>query len=105
VAAYAVEGESAIRTVGVVLSVAIPVLVFCLAYFVLYSILFRAVDPLHVMLASGMVVFLILGVLLAVAGVPLGWCLIVVMLSPFVVAVGYESAGQRDVAADVRREG
>lgn len=36
--------------------------------------------------------------------VPLGWCLLVVTLSPFVVVVGYETAGYRHVAADVERE-
>jgi low temperature requirement protein LtrA len=105
VAAYAAEGESAIGTVGVVLSVAVPVLVFCLAYFALYSLLFRAVDALHVGLAAVMVLILVLGVALAAGGAPLGWCLVVVMLSPFVVAVGYETAGYRHVEADVRREG
>lgn len=105
VAAYAAEGETTIGTVGVVLSVAIPVFVFSLAYFTLWSILFRAVDAFHVMLAVGMAAFLIAGVLLAAAGVPMGWCLFVVMLSPFVVAVGYETAGYRHVEADVRREG
>ncbi|GAB2462094.1 low temperature requirement protein A [Conyzicola lurida] len=104
VAAYAAEGETSIGTVGVVLSVAIPVFVFCIAYFVLYSVLFRAVDPLHIVLAVGMVVFLVLAVAFAGAGLPLGWCLIVVMLSPFVVAVGYETAGYRHVEQDVRRE-
>lgn len=104
VAAYAAEDETTIGTVGVVLSVAIPVLTFCVAYFVLWSILFRAVDSFHVMLASGMVLFLAVGVGLAAAGVPLGWCLLVVMLSPFVVAVGYETAGYRHVEADIRRE-
>ena len=90
---------------GVVLAVAIPVFVFTLAYFVLWSILFRAVDAFHVVLAAGMTLFLAAGVVLAVAGLPLGWCLFVVMLSPFVVAVGYETAGYRHVEADVRREG
>jgi low temperature requirement protein LtrA len=104
VAAYAAEGETSIGTVGVVLSVAIPVFVFCIVYFALYSVLFRAVDPLHLVLAAGMVVFLVLAVALAAAGLPLGWCLIVVMLSPFVVAVGYETAGYRHVEQDVRRE-
>ena len=105
VAAYAAEGETEIGTVGVVLSVAIPVFIFCLTYFILYSVLFRSVDPLHVLLACGMVAFLVAGVALAVIGVPLGWCLVVVMLSPFVVAVGYETSGYRHVEADVRREG
>jgi hypothetical protein len=44
-------------------------------------------------------------VVLAVAELPLGWCLFVVMLSPFVVAVGYETAGYRHIEAEVRREG
>ena len=105
VAAYAAEGETEIGTVGAVLSVAIPVFIFCLTYFILYSVLFRSVDPLHVLLACGMVAFLVAGVALAVIGVPLGWCLVVVMLSPFVVAVGYETSGYRHVEADVRREG
>ena len=53
VAAYAAEGETTIGTVGVVLAVAIPVFVFTLAYFVLWSILFRAVDAFHVALGAG----------------------------------------------------
>ncbi len=105
VAAYAAEGETSIGTTGVVLSVAIPVFVFTLSYFVLWSILFRAVDAFHVLLAAGMTAFLVAGVALAMLGVPMGWCLFVVMLSPFVVAVGYETAGYRHVEADVRREG
>lgn len=104
VAAYAAEGETTIGTTGVVLSVAIPVFVFLVAYFVLWSILFRAVDAFHVMLAAGMIAFLVLGVVLATVGVPLGWCLFIVMLSPFVVAVGYETVGYRHVEADLRRE-
>jgi low temperature requirement protein LtrA len=104
VAAYAVEGTAVIGTLGVVLCVAIPVLIFCVAYFVLYSILFRAVDAFHAWLALGMVLFLAAGVAFAAAGVPLGWCLLVVTLSPFVVVVGYETAGYRHVAADVERE-
>jgi low temperature requirement protein LtrA len=105
VAAYALEGEAAIGTLGVVLSVAIPVLVFGVVYFALYSVLFRAVDTFHLRLAAGMVAFLVIGVTLAAAGAPLGWCLVVVMASPFVVVVGYETVGYRHVTADVEREG
>jgi len=105
VAAYALEGEAAIGTVGVVLSVAIPVLVFGVVYFALYSVLFRAVDTFHLRLAAGMFAFLVIGVTLAAAGAPLGWCLVVVMASPFVVVVGYETVGYRHVTADVEREG
>ncbi|HXR43434.1 MAG TPA: low temperature requirement protein A [Pseudolysinimonas sp.] len=104
VAAYAAEGRAAIDTTGVVLCVAVPVLIFCLLYFVLWSVLFRAVDPFHVGLAAGMVAVLVFAVVLATAGVPLGWCLLVVMASPAVVAVGYETGGYRHVEADIRRE-
>lgn len=103
-AAYAAEGESSIGTRGIVLAVVIPVAVFTLAYFALWSILFRAIDLFHVMLAAGMLVFLVAAVVLSLVGVPLGWCLLVAMLSPFVVAVGYETSGYRHVEADIRRE-
>ncbi|WP_344755786.1 low temperature requirement protein A [Gryllotalpicola koreensis] len=105
VAAFAAQGEATIGTVGVVLSTAVPVLAFCLLYFGLWSILFRAVDPFHVGLAVGMIMFLALAVVLALFGVPLGWCLFVVMLSPMVVIVGYETGGYRHVEADIAREG
>lgn len=104
-AAYSAEGATSLGTLGIVLAVAVPVLVFCLVYFILWSVLFRAVDPFHVMLALGMVAFLVLAVLCAWAGLSLGWCLIIVMLSPAVVAVGYETGGYRHVEADVSREG
>jgi ABC-type thiamin/hydroxymethylpyrimidine transport system permease subunit len=88
----------------VVLSVVVPLFVFCVVYFGLYSVLFRAVDGLHVALACIMVAILALGVALAAAGWALGWCLLVVMLSPFVVAVCYEAFGYRHVESDVLRE-
>ena len=47
VAAYALEGEAEIGDVGVVLSVVIPVAIFILAIYVLYSLLMRAHDPFH----------------------------------------------------------
>lgn len=105
VAACAAEGVATIGTVGVVLSVAVPVAIFCLTYFALWSILFRAVDPFHVGLAAAMLGVLAVAVLLAASGVALGWCLIVVMLSPAVVAIGYETGGYRHVEADIAREG
>ena len=104
VAAYAAEGEAVIGTVGVVLAVAIPVLIFSVGFFVLYSALFRAVDAFHLMLASGLVLILVLAVVLAAVGVPLGWCLLVVTLAPFVISVGYETVGYRHVEADIERE-
>ena len=105
VAAYAAEGVAVIGTVGVALAVAIPVFAFGVVYLVLWSVLFRAVDVFHLWLAVGMVAFLVLGVALATAGVPLGWCLLVLMIASAVIPVGYELGGYRHVEADVRREG
>lgn len=104
VASYSAEGEATIGTVGVVLAVAIPVLVFCILYFALWSVLFRALDPFHVLLAIGMVAFLALAVLFAANGLSLGWCLLIIMASPAVVAVGYETGGYKHVEADIQRE-
>ena len=93
-----------IGTVGVVLAVAIPVFIFGVVYFILWSVLFRAVDTFHLILAGGMIVFLVLAVALAAVGVAMGWALLVVMAGPAVVAVGYETGGYRHVEADVQRE-
>ncbi|CAN5180759.1 low temperature requirement protein A [soil metagenome] len=104
VAAYAAEGEAKIGTVGVVLAVAIPVLIFSVVYFTIYSALFRAVDGFHLLLASGLVLVLAAGVALSLVGVPLGWCLIVLTLAPLVIAVGYETVGYRHVESYIERE-
>jgi len=105
VAAAAAEGDAKIGTLGVVLAVAIPVFSYEVLYFVLWSVLFRAVDPFHLMLAGAMIALLVVAVVAAAWGVPLGWCLLIVMASPAVVAVGYETGGYRHVEADVQREG
>ena len=78
-----------------------PVLVFTLSYFAVYSLLVRAFDMFHLLLATVSVALLCLSVVLAVTGVPLGWCLIVVMAAPFVTVIGYETVGHQHIANDV----
>jgi hypothetical protein len=41
--------------------------------------------------------------LLAAGGVPMTWCLLVVMLAPAVSVVGYESYGWRHASAALKR--
>jgi low temperature requirement protein LtrA len=101
VAAYLVEGEATIGVPGAVAATAVPVLVFTLSYFGVYSLLVRAFDTFHLLLAAATVAILCLSVLLAMAGVSLGWCLIVVMMAPFVTVIGYETVGFQHVANDV----
>jgi low temperature requirement protein LtrA len=101
VAAYVVEGDTAIGVPGAVASTAVPVLVFTLSYFAVYSLLVRAFDMFHLLLATVSVALLCLSVVLAVIGAPLGWCLIVVMAAPFVTVIGYETVGHQHIANDV----
>ncbi|MCU1439165.1 MAG: low temperature requirement protein [Rhodoglobus sp.] len=103
VAAYVIEGNAQIGTLGAVVAVAVPVLIFSIALFTLYTYLAREFDPLHVGLFIGTVVMLVLAIVLAVQGVSLGWCLMVVTLSPAVVVVGYETIGHRHQVAMLER--
>ena len=105
VAAYVVEGTATIGVVGAVLSVVIPLAVFTVGYFGVYSLLMRRIDPFHIGLAGGMLAVLALAVVAAVAGLSLGWCLLIAAVAPFVTVVGYESVGYRHVAADVEALG
>jgi low temperature requirement protein LtrA len=104
VAGFAVEGTAEIGVVGVVLAVGIPVLVFCLAVFSLYGYLVREFDPFHGWLFAGCALVVVVALALAVGGVPLGPCLVVVMLAPAVVVVGFETVGHRHEADALGRQ-
>jgi low temperature requirement protein LtrA len=100
---YLIEHHTQIGIVGTVLSVAVPVFVFMLTSFALYALLMRSVDPLHLLLIAGSAAFLAAGVVAAAMGAPIGLCLILVTLSPYVVVVGYETLGHRHQAAQLAR--
>lgn len=103
VAAYVAGGESSIGAVDAVLVVAVPVLVTVLAYFGIYAYLVGAFDPFHVLLVVGAVCALGVAVLLAALGAGLGVCLVVVMLAPAVIVVGYETVGYRHMDEVIER--
>jgi low temperature requirement protein LtrA len=103
VAAYVVEGEAKIGVVGAVLATAIPVAIATLVFFALYSSLLRGFDPFHVGLIAGTLAVLGLAVVLAANGVSLGWSLVVVMLAPVVMIVGFEAVGHRHMAVALER--
>ena len=98
-----VEGEAHLSDPAAVLAVAIPVLVFVVALFALYTYMVRTFDPFHLGLLVGTVLFIVAGVLLAGAGVALSVCLVMVTLAPLVVVVGYETIGHRHAASSLRR--
>lgn len=99
VAAYVVEGEATIGVVGAVLAVAIPVLVFTVVFDALAVVLLGRLTVLRVVVLVATIGVLGAAVALATAGVPFGWCLVVVMLAPAVTVVVSESLGRASVAA------
>ncbi|MBO9578303.1 MAG: low temperature requirement protein A [Microbacteriaceae bacterium] len=101
VAAYVIEGEAVIGVVGAVLSVTIPLAVFTIAYFTIYSGLMMRIDAFHIGLALGMLAVLGLAVVVAALGWSLGWSLLVAAVAPLVTVIGYETVGYRHVAQDV----
>jgi low temperature requirement protein LtrA len=103
IAAYVIEGRSGIGTVGAVLAVGVPVLIFSVALFALHGYLLRQFDSFHVWLFVGTLTLLLIAVILAVGGVPIGWCLLVVTLAPAVIVVGYETVGHRHQATMLAR--
>jgi low temperature requirement protein LtrA len=98
VAAYGLEGKAGIGATAIVLSVVIPVSIYALALYVLYSLLMRTRDPFHLLLLAAMAAVLVLAVVLAEAGVGVTTCLLVVMVAPVVTVVGYETIGHRHMA-------
>ena len=103
VVALVVDGESHLSESATVLAVAIPVLVYLIALFALYTYLLRTFDLFHIGLLVGTIAFIVLGVVLAEAGVALSVCLIMVTLAPLVVVVGYETIGHRHAVSSLRQ--
>jgi Predicted membrane protein len=102
--AYLVEGKSAVGESGAILSVAIPVLLFSIVLFLLYTYLMHEGDPFHIGLFAGTVGMLAAAIIVAVAGGPIGVSLVLVTLSPAVVVIGYELVGHRHQAAALARQ-
>ena len=103
VAAYYIGDEAHIGATATVLTVAVPVAVYVLTLFALYTFLVRAVDPFHLTLLAGTAALLVLPVILATIGAPMAVCLVVLMLAPLVPVIGYETLGYRHMAVAVQR--
>lgn len=103
VAAYYIEDQSKLDSVGTVLAVAIPVGIYLLSMFVIYSCLVGEVDLFHALLLVLAGAALVAAVALAAHGTPMAPCLLVVTAAPVVVVVGFEAVGHRHAAAIVDR--
>lgn len=103
VAAYVVEDHARIDAPAAVMTVAVPVLVFCLVLFSLHSFLLGRFARYQIVPLLGAVVLLILAVVLATIEVPLGLCLLVVTAAPAVIVIAFEAGGHRAQAIAVSR--
>jgi low temperature requirement protein LtrA len=97
VAALYLEHKTAIGETGTVLSTAIPVTIYVLALYAVYSAFTRHADPFHLSLFAATAAVLVLSVALAAFGVGVPLCLAVLMLAPVVTVLGYETLGYRHV--------
>jgi low temperature requirement protein LtrA len=95
VAALHAAGHSVLSDVGVIATIAVPLLVLWVAIFVLFSLIVKAVDTFHVPLF----ILSVLAIAAAVVAVGLGASVTVgiaiLVLSPLIVIVGYETVGHR----------
>ncbi|MBJ8343812.1 low temperature requirement protein A [Antrihabitans sp. YC2-6] len=95
VAAYYIEHHSELGSVATVLTVAIPVAVYIAMVYVLVAILVRMADPFHILLLGLTALVFAVAIGLAIAGVSMAVCLVVVMLAPLVSVIGFELVGHR----------
>jgi len=93
-----------IGPVGAVLAVAIPVVIFIVSLFAMWSALFRSTDPGHLFAMLGATGAILGTVLLAKAGVSVAWCLIVLCLAPAIIVLAYEVRGHEHQAAALARQ-
>lgn len=102
-AAYFVEGDSVIGSIGTVFAVAIPVGGYVLLVYLLYALMVKTWDAFHLLLLGCTAAVLVGAVVAAAAGVPVAVCLLIATLAPVVSVVGFELIGHRHARAAVDR--
>ncbi len=111
VAASYIEHHAKISPASTVLSIAVPVAIFVVAMYLIYTLLVRTWEGLYALIVALAATVLVASVLLAAAGMPIRFCLLVVMLvcllvvmlAPVVSVVGSEVTGHRQAVATVAR--
>jgi 4-hydroxybenzoate polyprenyltransferase len=82
----------------------VPVGVFVLALYVLYSAFLRQRDTLELLLLGGTAGVLVLAVVCAELGVSMSWCPVVLRFAPAVTVLGYETVGHPHLAEAIRQD-
>jgi low temperature requirement protein LtrA len=93
VAAYYLEDKSVLDAKATVVTVVIPVTVYFLGIFGLYTYLARTLDRFHLVILAATTVNLIVPIVMADSGVSMPWCLIVLSFAPWLTVIGYELRG------------
>lgn len=105
IAAYAIEGHTAIGSFGAILAVATPVAVYCTTLMVTYAYLQGEYDRFHAWLFATTSAVLALTVILAAAGATIAICLLLITAAPAVSVIGYETTGWRRQQQSLERLG
>jgi low temperature requirement protein LtrA len=95
VASYFIERKSVIGPLATVLSVAAPVAVYIGLIYATYYYLVRRFYRLDVWLLTAIAVVLVASVVAAQSGIDMAKCLVVLILAPAIIVVGYEGRGYR----------
>ena len=83
VAAYFLEEKSVLSAKATMITVTIPVAVYFLGIFGLYTYLARTLDRFHLVILAATAVNLIAPLVMADSGVSMPWCLLVLSFTPW----------------------
>ncbi len=103
-AGYYIEHHSELGSVATVLTVTIPVGGYIALVYLLYTLMVHGRDAFHAVLLALTAAVLTGAVALAMAGVAMTVCLLIVTLAPVVTVVGFELVGHRHAAQAIARE-
>jgi low temperature requirement protein LtrA len=95
VAAYFIEHKTVIGPLATVLTVAIPVAAYIGLNYAIYYYLVRRFYRLDAWLLAGIAVVLAASVVAAQSGIDVAKCLVILILAPAIIVVGYEGRGYR----------
>ena len=95
VAAYFIERESVIGPLATVLTVAIPVAVYIGLIYATYYYLARRFYRLDAWLLTAVAAVIVATVVAAQSGIDVAKCLVVLVLAPAIIVIGYEGRGYR----------
>jgi len=103
VAGLYIEHKAHISALATMLTVAVPVGIYLLMIYALYTYLMQEIDRFHLWLLAGTAIVLAATILMAAAGVRMTLCLAALTLAPLVTIIGYELVGYRHGSVVLQR--